>query len=130
MRFADAFHHTFEYVIVEQEIPKRDRIYEQTHTFSNLVSIKYPWLNLLFLNYDYHNAHHHNMRCPWHELPQSHQQVFGEQPGGLLTLPQLVSNYHRYRTSRLFSGQGEAVLEDSTLDASTGGVAVSFLTPP
>nr|WP_258184119.1 fatty acid desaturase [Chroococcidiopsis cubana] len=130
MRFADAFHHTFEYVIIGQEISKRDRIYEQAHTFSNLVSVKYPWLNLLFLNYGYHNAYHHNKRCPWHESPQSHQQVFGEQPGGFLALPQLVSNYHRYRTSRLFSGQGEAVLEDSTLDAFTGGVAVSFLTPP
>jgi fatty acid desaturase len=130
MRFADAFHHTYEYVIIGQEIPKRDRIYEQTHTFSNLVSTKYPWLNLLFLNFGYHNAHHYNMSCPWHELPQLHQQVFKEQPGGIMPLPQLVSNYHRYRISRLFSGQGEAVLEGDALDAFTGGIAVSFLTPP
>jgi len=33
MRFADAFHHTYEYAIVGQDIPKRDRIYEQEHTF-------------------------------------------------------------------------------------------------
>jgi hypothetical protein len=26
MRFADAFHHTYEYVIISETIPKRDRI--------------------------------------------------------------------------------------------------------
>ncbi len=131
MRFADAFHHTYKYAIAGQEFPKRDRTYEQEHTFSNLVSVKYRWLNLLFLNFGYHNAHHHNMSCPWHELPELHQKLYSEKGGGLLPLPQLVSNYHRFRLYRLFSGQGEATLEgEATLDSFTGGVAVSFLTPP
>lgn len=143
MRFADAFHHTYEYAIVGQEFPKRDsvsdlalpvrrdHVYEQEHTFSNLVSVKYPWLNLLFLNFGYHNAHHHNMSCPWHELPELHQKLYSEKGGGLLPLPQLVSNYHRFRLYRLFSGQGNATLEErSALDSFTGGLAVSFLTPP
>lgn len=130
MRFADAFHHTYEYAIVGQEFPKRDRIYEQDHTFSNLVSLKHPWLNLLFLNFGYHNAHHHNMSVPWHELPELHQKLYSEKGGGLLLLPQLVKNYHRFRVYRLFSGQGDATLEGESLDAFTGGVAVSFLTPP
>ncbi len=131
MRFADAFHHTYEYAIVGQSFPKRDRVYEQEHTFSNLVSVKYPWLNLLLLNFGYHNAHHHNMSVPWHELPALHQKLYNKQGGGLLPLPHLVSNYHLFRLHRLFAGQGEAKLEDqSSLDAFTGGVAVSFLTPP
>ncbi|MGB8699226.1 MAG: fatty acid desaturase [Thermosynechococcaceae cyanobacterium] len=132
MRFADAFHHTYEYVIMGQPIPKRDRIYEQAHTFSNLVSTRFPWLNLLFLNFGYHNAHHHNMSTPWHELPKLHQEVFGDTPGGIMPLPTLVWNYHKFRLKRLFSEQGEAKLEttQSVLDAFTGGIAVSFLTPP
>ncbi|MBW4661874.1 MAG: fatty acid desaturase [Drouetiella hepatica Uher 2000/2452] len=131
MRFADAFHHTYDYAIVGQDFPKRDRVYEQEHTFSNLVSFKYPWLNLLFLNFGYHNAHHHNMSVPWHELPELHQKLYSEKGGGLLPLPRLVSNYHRFRLYRLFSGQGDAILEsESALDSFTGGVAVSFLTPP
>lgn len=131
MRFADAFHHTYEYAIMGQALPKRDRIYEQEHTFSNLVSTKYPWLNLLFLNFGYHNAHHHNMSVPWHELPELHQKLYREKGGGLLPLPQLVKNYHRFRLYRLFSGQGDAVLQEGAgLDSFTGGVAVSFLTPP
>ncbi len=64
MRFADAFHHTYDYAVVGRAFPKRDRVYEQAHTFSNLVSIAHPLLNLLYLNFGYHNAHHHDMRCP------------------------------------------------------------------
>lgn len=131
MRFADAFHHTYEYAIVGQQFPKRDRVYEQEHTFSNFVSVKHPWLNLLFLNFGYHNAHDHNMSVPWHELPELHQKLYSEKGGGLLPLPQLVNNYHRFRLHRLFFGQGDAIREGgSALDSFTGGVAVSFLTPP
>ncbi len=132
MRFADAFHHTYDYVIMEQPIPKRDRIYEQAHTYSNLVSTRFPWLNLLFLNFGYHNAHHHNMSVPWYELPKLHQDVFGGELGGIMPLPLLTGNYHRFRLQRLFSGQGEVAIaaNDSTLADFTGGIAVSFLTPP
>jgi fatty acid desaturase len=132
MRFADAFHHTYEYVIVGQPIPKRDRVYEQANTFSNLVSTRLPWLNLLFLNFGYHNAHHHNMSVPWHELPKLHQEVFQAAAGGIMPLPILAWNYHKFRLQRLFSGQGEVSLEatQSGLDSFTGGIAVSFLTPP
>ena len=70
VRFADAFHHTYEYAISGAEIPKRDRLYEQANTFSNFVSYQHPWLNLLYLNFGYHNAHHHDMRCPWYRLPE------------------------------------------------------------
>jgi len=71
------------------------------------------------------------MSCPWHELPELHQKLYREKGGGLLLLPQLVSNYHRFRLYRLFSGQGDAILEEgAALDSFTGGVAVSFLTPP
>jgi fatty acid desaturase len=131
MRFADAFHHTYDYVIVGHEFPKRDRVYEQEHTFSNLVSIRHPWLNLLFLNFGYHNAHHHNMSCPWYELPNLHHKLYRESGGGLLPLSQLVKNYHQFRLYRLSNGQGDFKLElQSSSNAFIGGIAVSFLTPP
>jgi fatty acid desaturase len=132
VRFVDAFHHTYEYAIIGEIFPTRDRVYEQKNTFSNLVSTKYPWLNLAFLNFGYHNAHHHNMSCPWHELPQLHTKLYeGKTGGGLLPLPQLVSNYHRFRIQRMFAGQGEL---DETgviqLDNFVGAIGVSLLTPP
>lgn len=132
MRFADAFHHTYDYAIVGQPIPKRDRIYEQAHTFSNLVSVEHPWFNLLFLNFGYHNAHHHDMRCPWYELPQLHEKLYGNEAKNLLPLPQLITNYHRFRIERLFGGQGEVAIQTEAPQITdfTGGIGVSFLTPP
>jgi fatty acid desaturase len=130
MRFADAFHHTYDYVIMGDDIPKRDRLYEQAHTFSNLVSARYPILNLLYLNFGYHNAHHHDMRCPWYRLPQLHQSLYGENDKALLPLPQLIGNYHRFRLDRLFGGQGVMTDESNFLSDFTGGIGVSFLTPP
>jgi fatty acid desaturase len=130
-RFADAFHHTYEYTVLGEEFPQFDRVYEQKNTFSNLVSLRYPWLNLLFLNFGYHNAHHHNMNCPWHDLPELHHKLYGKTQQCLLPLPLLISNYHRFRLRRLFSGQGTINAEGKPqLDSFTGGVAVSLLTPP
>jgi fatty acid desaturase len=132
VRFVDAFHHTYEYAIAGESFPTRDRIYEQTNTFSNLVSVKYPWLNLLFLNFGYHNAHHHNMRCPWYELPELHAKLYtGNDGGGLLPLPQLLSNYHRFRIKRMFAGQGESDESGGVqIDSFVGAIGVSLLTPP
>ena len=132
MRFADAFHHTYDYAVVGQVFPKRDRVYEQEHTFSNLVSIKHPWLNLLYLNFGYHNAHHHDMRCPWYALPALHARLYGDTAKHLLPLPKLVANYHQFRLKRLFGDQGSLESEDTRTDIAsfTGGIGVSFLTPP
>ena len=130
MRFADAFHHTYDYVVMGTAIPKRDRLYEQAHTFSNLVSIRYPWLNLLYLNFGYHNAHHHDMRCPWYRLPQLNQSLYGSNAKALLPLPQLINNYHHFRLERLFDDQGIVTEEANCLTTFTGGIGVSFLTPP
>lgn len=130
-RFVDAFQHTYEYTITGQEFPSLDRGYEQKNTFSNLVSVRYPWLNLLYLNFGYHNAHHHNMSCPWHELPALHNKLYGKTQDCLLPLPLLIGNYHRFRLRRLFSGQGTINPEREQFLASfTGGVAISLLTPP
>jgi fatty acid desaturase len=131
MRFMDAFQHTYEYALVGQELHKRDRQYEQANTFSNLVSVQYPWLNLLFLNFGYHNAHHHNMSCPWHDLPELHDKLYGHSDRNVIPLAQLVFNYHRFRIDRLFNGQGEVnTLAGIDLNNFIGGVTVSFLTPP
>lgn len=130
-RFIDAFQHTYEYVILGGEFPNLDRAYEQKNTFSTLTSVKYPLLNLLFLNFGYHNAHHHNMSCPWHELPALHSKLYGDSVNNLLPFKQLVINYHRFRLDRLFSEQGG--FDESgklNLDKFTGAIAVSLLTPP
>lgn len=131
MRFADAFSHTYEYAIAGQTYTKHDRIYEQSHTLSNLLSVHYPWLNLLYLNFGYHAAHHYDMRCSWHQLPELHHRLYGQTGGNIVTLPSLIRNYHRFRLTRLSSGQGEVdISQPATLNTFTGAIGVSFLTPP
>ncbi|MGH8705185.1 MAG: fatty acid desaturase, partial [Burkholderiales bacterium] len=81
LNFFDAFHHTFEQYFVDADAPVpmngRDRDYEQANTFSNVVSARRPWLNLLTLNFGYHNAHHERAAVPWYRLPALHRELFG-----------------------------------------------------
>jgi len=138
MRLVETFHHTFEYTVHGETPVKRDRAYEQKNTFSNVVSVRYPWLNLLYLNFGYHNAHHYNMRCPWHELPQLHKSVFepssgyGETAGNFISFWQMMATYHKFRATRIGGNQGEVYTSDGgfSMENFTGGVGASFLTPP
>ena len=129
LRFMDALQHTYEAFPVGSPLPKHNNYaYEQTNTFTNLISRRYWWLNLLVLNFGYHNAHHAVMKCPWHSLHELDRDLFTGQIH-YLTLPQLLKNYHRFRVSRIFLGQGKAVDEQGNLELDTfyGAVGVSFL---
>ena len=129
LRWVDAFQHTYEAFPPGTILPKRDRTHEQTHTFSNLISHRYPWLNLLILNFGYHNAHHVSMTCPWYNLPQLNRQLAQEQPINYIHLYQQLINYHRFRLLRLIKGQGEAINKSGNRDFAQfyGAVDVSFL---
>jgi fatty acid desaturase len=132
LRFVDAFQHTYEVFPLGAPIPKRDRAHEQNNTFSNIISYRYWWSNLLLLNFGYHNAHHELMKCPWHSLHELDKELYTGQEVHYMTLPQLIGNYHRFRISRIFSGQGKAVDESGSpqLDTFYGGIEVSFLVLP
>jgi fatty acid desaturase len=132
LRFVDAFQHTYEVFPIGSELPKRDRAHEQANTFSNLVSKRYWWLNLLLLNFGYHNAHHELMKCPWHSLQDLDRDLFSGDEVQYITLPELLGNYHRFRLSRILLGQGKAVDEQGNRQLETfyGGIEVSFLVLP
>lgn len=129
LRWADAFQHTYEAFPPGTILPKRDRTHEQAHTFSNLISHRYPWLNLLILNFGYHNAHHASMTCPWQDLPQLNRTLSQEKPINYIPFYQQLINYHKFRIIRLVKGQGEAVDESGNRDFTQlyGAVDVSFL---
>jgi fatty acid desaturase len=92
MRFMDVHQHTYE-VWETLERPRGpqddrfDRDYEHHNTYSNLISVRHPWLNLLVLNFGYHNAHHVRPTAPWYRLPRLHAELFvarvlnGDPPG-------------------------------------------------
>jgi fatty acid desaturase len=129
LRFVDCFQHTYTVFQLGQSMPKYALEHEENNTFSNLISRRWAWLNLLLLNFGYHNAHHRVMRCPWYLLPKLDLELYPRDYRQYLTLPELVGNYHHFRIQRLFEGQGQVEDGDRGLniDHFIGGIGVSFL---
>lgn len=137
LRFADAYQHTYDAFAILQggSVPAdkvRDRIYEQRNTYSNVISVAHPLLNLLILNFSYHNAHHERPIEPWHRLPQLHERLFAAEYQQVLPMSTLIAAHHRYRVKRILSDDyGDVpVMPNGKLDPSAfyGAVGVSFLT--
>lgn len=135
LRFMDNFQHSYEifYRLSDPTfVPplKGNTEYEQSHTYSNLLSHRWPWLNLIALNFSYHNAHHAKPTLSWHRLPELHASLYPQQcPQQLTFWPQLVS-FHRHRVNRVLSehyGEDDVVTQLRNRDA-VGVNALSFLT--
>ena len=107
LNFFDAFHHTFEQYFVEPDeaVPMsgRNAAYEQGNTYSNLISRRWPWFNLLVLNFGYHNAHHQRASVPWYRLPIYHRELYGEMGACEIPISALLSTWHRNRVRRVFA---------------------------
>jgi fatty acid desaturase len=133
LNFFDAFHHTFEQHFVAPDEPiergSRDRAYEQANTYSNLLSTSHPWLNLLTLNFSYHNAHHHRASVPWYKLPAYHKALYGDHATAVMPLRELLRTWHRHRVRRVVSDDyGVPGPGERRADAFVGAHGVSFLT--
>lgn len=135
LRFMDNFQHSYEifYRLSDPTfVPplKGNTEYEQSHTYTNLLSHRWPWLNLLALNFSYHNAHHAKPTLSWHRLPALHASLYPENcPQQLTFWPQLVS-FHRHRVSRVLSehyGEDDVATQLRKREA-VGVNALSFLT--
>ena len=134
MHFFDAFHHTFDQYFVAEDDEKvsmvgKDREYEQANTYSNVVSVRWPWLNLLTLNFGYHNAHHQRAAAPWYRLPALHRELYGQTSRELMPLSELLRTFHRHRLRRILDDDYGAVGNGAgRADNFVGAHGVSFLT--
>lgn len=131
---ADAFAHTYEAYLVErpdEPVPQegRDRDYDVAHTYSNLISTRFPWLNLLNLNFGYHTAHHEQAATPWYRLPRLHQQLYGDtQYRQVLPYRELWRTFHRNRLRRIDTDDyGDVAEGPGRADGFVGAHGVSFL---
>jgi fatty acid desaturase len=135
LRFLDAFQHTYD-IFPSPSLapapfdPKRTRRYEYENTYSNLVSAQLGWLNLLVLNFPYHNAHHERAGEAWYRLPALHQSLFGRSDPQVVTCRELAASYHRHRVSRILATDYGTVAAEGEQRARgfLGAVGVSFLT--
>jgi fatty acid desaturase len=139
LRFMDALQHDYPYNATLFELGnaphKGDSDWEQEHTFSVPHSLRYPWLNLLTLNFGYHNAHHYDMNVPFYRLPALHEQLTNNDPARVIPFTAQLRLYHRNRVLRVCNPQpGNYPKGDDYLASARqgrgpiGGNAASFLT--
>ncbi|MBW0172744.1 MAG: fatty acid desaturase family protein [Hydrogenophaga sp.] len=136
LRFADCFQHTYDaYPILDDTpIPQdkvRDRVYEQANTFSDVVSLDAKWLNLVWLNFGFHNAHHERPTAPWYRLPAFHRELYPDDYAQVVTVRELLRSFHINRVKRVLASNYGVVQPPGTpgrADGFLGAVGVSFLT--
>lgn len=158
LRFMDALQHNYENVLPSRAgheglkglagleefgaaSRRGDRAYEHAHTFSNPVSVARPWLNLVTLNFGYHNAHHARPTAPWHALPALHNELYGEVAGeqrgneAIFVIPfcKQLSSFHGGRVARILGDdcetQGNRFAQRLEHGRAVGATGMSFLTP-
>jgi fatty acid desaturase len=134
LRFMDAFQHTYQ-VYVSHSVeavapdPRRDLQFEYANTYSNLISERWWWLNVLVLNFSYHNAHHGRPGVPWYRLPKLHRSLFGDRNQQMISCRELLAGYHRHRVARVLAeGCGTVGTGGNRAEQFLGAVGVSFLT--
>jgi fatty acid desaturase len=134
LRFLDAFQHTYE-VFASQSLqaapadPRRDLRYEYENTYSNLLAEGWWWLNLLVLNFPYHNAHHVRPGMPWYKLRKLHRSLYTAKDQQVITCRELLRSYHRHRVARVLAADyGSVALDGKRAENFLGAVGVSFLT--
>lgn len=139
LRFMDSVQHDYPYTTTLFDYAKSphkgDTEWEQEHTFSNPISLRFPKLNFLTLNFGYHNAHHANMNVPFYRLPALHFEMTGDDPKYVISFWSQLKLYHRNRVSRIYNPQpedypqGADYLHTAQFGAGAiGGNAASFLT--
>ena len=140
LRFADCFQHTYEAypVLDDTPLPKdkiRDRDYEQANTYTDVVGIESTVgtgvLNMLWLNFGYHNAHHERPTIPWYKLPAYHRELYPADYAQVITVAELLKSFHTNRVKRILAenyGEVGAGGVPGRADRFLGAVGVSFLT--
>ncbi|WP_200959352.1 fatty acid desaturase family protein [Hydrogenophaga sp. Root209] len=136
LRFADCFQHTYDAYPILDDTPipadkLRDRAYEQANTYSDVVSLDAKWLNLVWLNFGFHNAHHERPTAPWYRLPAFHRELYPDSYPQVITVGELLKSFHINRVKRVLASNYGAVQPPGTsgrADGFLGAVGVSFLT--
>ena len=139
LRFMDMLQHDYPYnpTLFDYADPphKGDSDWEQEHTFSNPLSLRFEKLNWLTLNFGFHNAHHADMQVPWYRLPELHRELMADGRNWVIPLRSQLRLFHRNRVSRVYSEQAEGYPKGADyLEAARAGVgpiggnAASFLT--
>ena len=140
LRFADCFQHTYDAypVLDDKPLPNdklRDRDYEQANTYSDVIGVRSGvgngLLNMLWLNFGFHNAHHERPTMPWYRLPAYHRELYPADYAQVITVGELLRSFHVNRVRRVLADDYGVVAPAGVpgrADLFLGAVGVSFLT--
>lgn len=137
LRYMDAHQHTFDLRadLYDPEVrpgplPGLDRDFEDRNTFSNLLSERWPALNLLVLNFCYHNAHHLRPAQPWYRLPRIHREHYPPESPQILQPADTRRAFLRYRGQRMLNEDApDSGVRRGNSATFVGVDGVSFLAP-
>lgn len=114
-RLYDCYHHTFQVIPLGSHAPRLSEDDEQERTFSSLWSREHAWINAIFLNYGYHNAHHHIFAAPWYHLPRIDRLMFGESSPRHILSADWLKGYRENRINRIWKGLGSPTFDGHRL---------------
>jgi len=130
-QFLECFQHTFPTFQIDDKIPKYSREHEEANTYTIILSRSWRWLDtLVFLNHNYHNAHHRLMTCPWYLLPKLDAELYPVDYSQYIPASKLFINYFhfRYRIHRLLYGSGSVKRENGiNVENFVGATGFSFM---
>ena len=128
--FMDMYQHDYGVKLsldTEKQKPLQSRDYEEAHTFSNLLSQRFPWVNLFVLNFCYHNVHHQKSGEPWYRLPALHKKSYPDQCSQEISLNEQLQRFHKHRIRRIDSSIDTESNEPRYSSREIGASGVSFL---
>lgn len=136
LRFMDTYQHNYDILLNLDDATavfphKGDRDYEEHNTYTNFISTRWPWLNLLALNFSYHNAHHTRPVEPWYRLPALHRELYGATGyAQAIGLRAQLRSFHRNRLARIHSETYGAIEVPEALckGEAVGANGLNFLT--
>ena len=141
LSYHDCFAHTYTVVDPTQRGYRpgpadRTAAYEEANTYSTVLSASMPWLNVLTLQFGYHNAHHRSTGTPWYRLPALHRKLYGVRLDAcpqVLSWRQLRHTWVKNRLRRVLEEDYGCVYAGAGLSPQrvkdfVGSLGVSFLT--
>lgn len=137
LRYMDAHQHTYD---LRDDLhdadaktgpaPGLDRAFEDRNTFSNPLSERWPMLNLLVLNFGFHNAHHRKPTEPWYRLPRLHAEHYGAANPQALAPEDVRHAFRQWRAERILNADAPDIgVSRTTFGRFIGVDGVSFLVP-
>ena len=104
---------------------------EKMRASEDVVQVDAKWLNLIWLNFGFHNAHHERPIAPWYKLPALHRDLYPEGSAQVITVGELLRSFHFNRVKRILAsdyGEVQPPGVPHRADRFVGAVGVSFLT--